>query len=310
MYFFKSLKQNILDKKNILFTISSLLLYIFSYLSLKIKYFYEIINYIPTYINYYIKTYLNSDINLLISNNKIWFFVENDVQNIFSSIYLYFATQQNIFYTLIMIFTPILIFNFINSRFFDEFHSNFYKHITFRFGKCKYIISKITSYSITGGLLAIVPKLIYFLILSVFFTNGYSLTHYINNASFVQEQFLFFQNGFNPAQLLILDFVITFLYGVIISLLSMIITLISERKLLSYLIFFFIIIAQCILSIAILSHFRLYIMSPIIYMYSLVYFLFSIPKVMSLSYIILQYGIIIAILLIVLLITFNKKVEN
>lgn len=309
MYFIKETKRIFLDSKYIVFLFASLILYILSFLSMKNQYFFEIVNYIPTYINKYADKFLGSDISQLISNNKIWIYVENDVEKIFSSIYLFFTTQQSIFYTIIMILVPIAIFYFINKHFYDELHSKFFKNITYRIGTKKYIFTKITTMSLYGGSIALLPKLLYFGILSIFYVDGYSLTHFLSNSSFVQEQYMFFQTNFNPMQFLILDLLMTFGFGILVSLISMIVVVCSERKILSYLLFIFIIAMQCILSIILLSSFNIFVMTPIIYMFSAVQYLFFDPTVASASSIITQYGVLFILLLIILTNNFNKKLR-
>ena len=83
------IKAKLKEKSSKYIIFSIFLIFILSFLSIKNEFFYNVINYFDYYLSYYISKYLNGNINNLIIDGKILIYIENDVQNIMSSLYLY-----------------------------------------------------------------------------------------------------------------------------------------------------------------------------------------------------------------------------
>lgn len=305
----KEIKRVLLNKRIFISIISLSLLFLCSFLIIKDKYYYELVNYISEYLDYYSNTYL-TDISDLISDNKIWLFVEYDVVNIYSSIFIYFVSQNNFIYTIISLIVPIFIFYFINSYIFTELQSNFFKIIIKKTSFNSYQYTRIICSMLIGGLISLLPKLFYLLILQIFFVNGYSTTHYLNNAAFIPTKYLFIQPGFTPSTLLCAELITSFIYGMIISLISIIVISISNRKVISYLLSIFIIYGQAALASVFSNVIGKNILTPFIDMYSLLNFLSYNSQNANITFIIAQYSFLIVLLFIIANKLFKKRVKD
>ena len=62
------------------------------YLSIKNEYFFNTTNYMENYLNYYVERYLGGNAELLIVDGSALIYVEGEVVQIFSSLYLYVIT--------------------------------------------------------------------------------------------------------------------------------------------------------------------------------------------------------------------------
>ena len=70
--FLMYLKERIVNNKSIIFILISVFIFIFCFLTIKNSYFNEIINYMETYINYYVAKYLQGDYTSLIVSSIIY----------------------------------------------------------------------------------------------------------------------------------------------------------------------------------------------------------------------------------------------
>ena len=113
--FLMYLKERIVNNKSIIFILISVFIFIFCFLTIKNSYFNEIINYMETYINYYVAKYLQGDYTSLIvsSNMPLSIFVENDVVGILSAPYLYCFMHSNTIFSIYLFVLPFIIFKYI-----------------------------------------------------------------------------------------------------------------------------------------------------------------------------------------------------
>lgn len=216
------------------------------FLSIKNELFYKVINYIPTYVAYYVDKYLNGNINLLFLNNNILLYVENDVENILSALYIYVVTFSSYIYNFIIIALSILTFRKIYNNYNCEIYKKANVSKILRIGVKKYVNKSIISDSLYYGMLFALPKMIYLIVLLIFFPIGISHNHYIFDASFVSLPFLYSAYNLNAFIVILLDLIMAFFFGIIIYLISLIIASFIKNKPLSYFIF---IIVLAILSI-------------------------------------------------------------
>ncbi len=232
------LKNKIKSKFTILFILMIFLVLLLIFMSIKGEFFYNVIKYIPTYVKYYVNEYLGGSPKYLFSiNNDIILYVESDVKNIFSSLYLYVATFSNIFYFVFVIIAILLIFNKICNNYSCEFYKSACISKITRIGKTKYINKFLLSDSFYYGFILLAPKVLYFVILSLFFPVGYSYTHYISEVSFLDSAYLYNAYSINPFLMVGLDFLMTFLFGIVIYFISLSIVALVKNKPLSYFVF-------------------------------------------------------------------------
>ena len=241
----RELKNKLKSKEFKILFFSSLLIYLLLYLIIKNEFFYNAIQYNLKYINYYIDKYLSGNISDIIFNNSIYMYIESDVQNIFSSLYLYVISFNNNIFLLFTIAISIIIFHLISSKFHCDIFKKFSIPKITRIGVKKYIRNEIITNSVYSGLLLLLPRLCYLLILSLFFPNGVSSTHFIESVSFMSEKFLYFGYNCSPFLMIILDLIMVFIYGMILSLISMLIVSCIKNRSLSYLMYIFLLIVLC-----------------------------------------------------------------
>lgn len=242
------IKDYFKNKNNLIIIIFSFVIFISIFLILKGELYYNNINYFKTYIEYYIDKYLGGNISYLFSDydNSLLFYVENDLQNTLSAIYVYVLTFSNSLFWVLIILIPILIFNKIHNEFYDELYNKFSINKIVRIGKRKYIFNTIFKKGVSIGLLLLIPRLLYFLLLYLFMPSGVSYTHVLTSIMSLTDAFLFLNYSVNPYLLVGIDLLISFLYGFIITELSLFIISLIRNKPLSYLIFIF---TMCLLSI-------------------------------------------------------------
>ena len=245
----RELTNKLKSKKFKIIIILSLLLYIMLFLCLKNEFFYSGSQYINKYINYYIQNYLTGITNDLIFDNRILMYVESDTINIYSALYLYVVTFNNKIYLLFSILMSIYIFYYISSTFYcDVFNGNSTLQI-FRVGEKKYLNKTIISNCIYCGLLFLLPRILYFILLNVFFPNGTSSIHMLGDTSFISEKFMYTGYACSPILMIGFDFLMSFFYGFIISLISLIIVSLIKNKSLSYIVFIFVVASLSIIPI-------------------------------------------------------------
>ena len=237
---FKELKYKINNKFFKYLIIISLIFLILIFVSFKNEFFFTTINYMTNYIDYYITKYLNGNIKDLIVDNKVLIYIESDVANIFSSLYIYVVTFGSKLFKIYTLVMPLLIFHWISSSLHDELYNNFMIPKIVRIGISKYIKNTIFVNSVCSGLIYFIPRLIYLLILFIFFPVGVSNIHFITDSSFITQPFLYVAYNASPVILIIIDLIISFIYGMILSFISIIVTSLIKNKSLSYLIYIFV----------------------------------------------------------------------
>ena len=231
------LKNKIMNKKFLILIIVSIIALITAYLSIKNEFFYHAKEYITRYFDYYIGKYLGGNANNLIIDNSVFLYIENDLINIYSCFYVYCITHSNIIYIIFMIIMPLLIFYLINSSLFDEIHNKFCVSIINRIGIKKYTNLTILYNGFVSGTLVIMPKIIFFIILLIFFPHGLSTMHFVNELSTFSQAYLYVGYPLHPVVLIILDIIFGFIYGVIVSFVSNIIIAKFDNRSLSYIVF-------------------------------------------------------------------------
>ena len=237
------------SKKFKIMILMSVLLYLVLFMLIKNEFFYSGSQYINKYLNYYIQNYLTGITNDLIFENRVLMYVESDTMNIYSALYLYVVTFNNKIYLLFSILMSIYIFYYISSTFYyDIFNGNSILQI-FRIGEKKYLNKTIISNCIYCGLLFLIPRILYFVLLNIFFPNGVSSTHMLADTSFISEKFMYTAYNCSPYLMVGFDLLMSFFYGFIICLISLIIVSIIKNKSLSYIVFIFAIASLSIIPI-------------------------------------------------------------
>jgi len=280
----------------------SLVIYLTLYLVIKNEFFYNVIQYNITYINYYITKYLSGNISNIIFNDSIYMFVESDVQNIFSSLYLYVVSFNNGLFMIFMIFISILIYHITVSKFYCDLFKKFSIAKITRVGIKKYIKNEIITNCIYFGLVLMLPRLCYFLILLCFFPVGTSTTHFITSVSFISDKFFYLGYDCSPYLLIFLDLIMVFIYGVVLNLISLIVVSCTKNKALSYLVYIFILIFMSFVP----WYFN---QAPLIY-YSSIYQYFSFFYEDSYSFNVLEPLIIISSFVLILSIITKKVLDK
>jgi len=243
----RDLKNKLHSKKFLLIILFSLILYLFIYLLIKNEFFYSCTQYIKKYIDYYISNYLSGNASDLIFNNELIMYVESDVMNIYSALYLYAISFNNNIFLIFNIFISLYIFHNIVINYHSEIYNRNSILQIHRIGKKKYIKKTILSNCIYNGIICSLPKIIYFLILCIIFPIGESKIHFLGSTSFIDEKFLYVAYSCSPILIIIFDFLLSFLYGFLISYIALMITSTIKNKSLSYILFIFTIAALSII---------------------------------------------------------------
>ena len=235
----RDLKNKLNSRNFLIIILFSLILYFLIYLLIKNEFFYSGTQYIKNYVNYYITNYLSGNASDLLFNNELIMYVESDVMNIYSSLYLYAITFNNNISIIFNVFISLYIFHNIVLN----YHSEIYNQNTIlqihRIGKKKYIKKTILSNCLYNGIICSLPKIIYFVILCIVFPIGESKIHFLGSTSFIDEKFLYVAYSCAPILIIFFDFLLSFLYGFLISYISLIITSFVKNKSLSYILFIF-----------------------------------------------------------------------
>lgn len=229
-----SLKQLFSDRKTKIYIMVITVIFFLIYYMLRTRYFYEIINYFDDYIRYYTENYLDGNIGNLIESNMLSLFIENDVMNIISAPFIYCVSHQSFIFNILLVIMPLIIFYLIHSKLYDEVHNGFIINKISRIGYSTYEKTILISNIIYGGLLAVLPKIIFYIFLSFFLGNGFSNVHFINNLNFIDNLSLSLLISNNQLLLVFVDLLMTFLYGLLISLISIIVIFLSKKNINSY----------------------------------------------------------------------------
>lgn len=235
----REIKQKFCSKFTLLLLVLSFLVFLIAFILIKNEFYYFSINYLTNYLNYYISKYLNGFVNDLIVDGKVLLYVENDLINIYSALYIYIVSFNTIIFKIFTFIFPILVFYNSNSVIYSELYHKFSIPKITRIGINTYINNTLIVNAIYYGLLTIIPRIIYFLLLSIFFPLGISFTHYIAYSSFISPSFPYIGYISNPYVLILLDLIMAFIYGMIIYFISVLIISLTKNKPLSYLIFLF-----------------------------------------------------------------------
>lgn len=231
------IKAKLKEKSSKYIIFSIFLIFILSFLSIKNEFFYNVINYFDYYLSYYISKYLNGNINNLIIDGKILIYIENDVQNIMTSLYLYVLSFGQSPFKIYSFLVPLLVFFNVNSNMYEDIYNNCCSTKILRMGINNYNKKTIMSEVIYNSLIITLPRILYLIILCIFFYNGISYNHVIVNASYVNEAFLYIAYVYNPLLLIALDFLVSFAYVSILTLISIFVTCFFKNKSICTLVF-------------------------------------------------------------------------
>ncbi len=253
------LKNKLFSKSTLYYIVFALLIYNSIFILIKSELFYWGINYSSNYLSYYTSNYLNNNINNLIFNDMPYFFIESDVVNIYSAVYIYVVSFSSMLFNIFMFIAPLLLFVMIQRKIYEDiYNKNMYNHIN-RIGKKKFVSNTLFVYSFYSGLMIIIPKMLFFLELSIFFPNTVSSVHFITDASFLSQSFLYVGYKVHPYLLILIDLCVNFIFGVSVALISIIISSMYKNKIFSYI--------TIILFYAITSIFT--IKAPFLYLHSI-----------------------------------------
>ena len=112
----RELKNLIFNKSNLIILILILVIFISMFISIKNEFFYNAINYIHNYLEYYVLKYLDGDASKLIVSESPLLYIEGDYVNIFSSIYLYVVSFGTLIFKIFTYIFPILVFYIIDAQ--------------------------------------------------------------------------------------------------------------------------------------------------------------------------------------------------
>jgi len=236
---FRQIKNEFKNKNNIIIVTFAFLLLLFVFLTIKNEIYYHSFNYIQNYISYYVREYLNGNSDRLFLNEVPLIYIEGNLKNIMSALYIYVATFGTTICQAIFYIFPIIIFHNITRKLYSEINNGFCISNLTRLDSKKYYSNIILKNGILSGFILIIPKLLYFLILILFFPAGQS-SHVITETTFLQPGFIYNAYNYSPYLMIGMDFIITFLYGFFISSFSIIIITFTKNKPLSYLLFAFV----------------------------------------------------------------------
>lgn len=237
------------NKFNLVILILILVFFILMFISIKGEFFYNTMDYIHSYLDYYVLRYLDGDASKLIVSGAPLVYIEGDYINIFSSIYLYVVSFGTLIFKVFTYIFPILVFYIISRTLHDEFHNNFAIPKIVRIGYKKYKNNMFFNYCIYTSLILIIPKILYFIMLNIFFPFGISSLHYIGAASFITQPYLYVGYIYNPIIMLFLDIVLSIAYCSIITFISINVIAFFKNKALSNLLFVFILCLFSVLAI-------------------------------------------------------------
>ncbi len=228
------IKTKLSNKSTLIYILFALIIYNLIFISIKSELFYRGINYMTNYLDYYTNNYLNGNINNLIFNNTPYLFIESDVVNIYSAVFIYVACFSSAIFTFFMFISPMLLFLMILKNIYsDIYNKNMVNHIN-RIGKNKFINNMLFVYALYMGLLIIIPKILFFLELSIFFPNSVSSVHFIAEASFLSSAFLYTSYNIQPYLLILIDLCVSFIFGISLAFISIIVSSLFRNKAMSY----------------------------------------------------------------------------
>lgn len=244
---YRKLKFKLKSKFALIFISLLLISFMIIFLSFKDELFYNGTQYMGNYFDYYVKNYLNGNYNNLYLYGFPKIYVEGNIKYAFSSIFIYGTTFMSSIYPYILIISLIFIFHKITRIYYDDIYNNASMSKIGRIGIKRYIQNNLLSDSIFFGLLMVIPKLIYLIILAIFLPNGLSLTHMITNMSIFNEMETLNIFNNNIFFLIGIDLLISFIFGMFIYYLSLLIVLIVKNKTLSYFTFIgaIIVLVEC-----------------------------------------------------------------
>lgn len=265
--FLKIFNYEFNNKKIRIALIICIFLFLLIFLTFKNEYIYNVINYFPKYLNYYFERYLHSDVSKMLVNDNIKIYMDYELTNILSSQFLYVFSLGTPLFLLITLGMTIYNFHLIDNMIHNDIYNNFCIPKITRIGRQKYISKTILIRTIIAGLLMTLPKILYYIMLCLFFSNGSSNLFYIDNMLGFNEAFLYNAYSFNTFGMILLDFLLSFFYGVIIANISITISSFSGNKPLKYVVYIFV--------MAIISVFMIFIKIPPLIYYNSIFLYFS-----------------------------------
>lgn len=304
---FKLFKSRFVDKKVVFFLIISILLFIISFLILKSNLLYDSANYIDSYISYYTNEYLGGDFSKLIVNNSFMIFIENEVMKLVSAPYIYCLISQQNIYMIYVLILPLLLFYLIFEKLYDEIHNGMVRIKVLKIGLKKYIFSTLVYNCLFAGIISVIPKIIYYTFLCMFYSGNYSQSHVLTNI--IDYDLLNVFLNYNPIHLVIMDFIGSFMLGVFVALLTMMVVLICQKKVNTYFGFIFSLLTITIIATIVNNYSKKLIIAPLLLWSSVFKVLMtSFGLNVSLLYLLLSTLIITLLLGIIAYIIFRKRI--
>ena len=242
------LKDKLLTKKTFLFLIVSLgVLFIIFFIN-KNEILYGVNNYTNNhYLKYYIDYYLNGNASNLIIDNDVIMYMENDIMKLLSAPFIYLITECSSIFEIYTIIFPLFLFYVIGNNLFDEVHNGFLRLKILKLGQKRYTSSLIVTTLIYGGLLAVIPKLLYYLLLNIFYSPGFSHTHYLK-FSLLNSVAESIYTHYDAIILCCMDLLISFLFGMIIAIIVILATFLMKKKVNTFLFLIIVFLSQIVLA--------------------------------------------------------------
>jgi len=223
-----------------------LLFLIFNFLLLKKGYYYSAIDKLIDVPYEQLYTYFQMDASRMFVDKTMLMYQPYNYNFLFSTIPLYFATFSTTIFRVFTFLFPVLIFLLVYRSIGSELLSGFYQSILLKIGKIRYMVGSIVGCSLLGGFICIMPKLLYFGILRLFFVGGYSLERLITNSDVVYTTFQLSEYTLGPWEIFFIDLGMSFLYGAFLALLALAIIIILRNGYTACIVYIMIILAQCI----------------------------------------------------------------
>ncbi len=236
------------DRSFLLLVILIFIFFLLNFLSIKKGYYYAATDKLIDVPYDQLYTYFQGDGSRMFVDKMMLMYHPYNYDTIFSTIPLYFATFSTTVFRVFTFILPVLIFFLVYRSIGSEILSGFYQSILLKIGKFRYMMGSMIGCGLLGGLVCIVPKLLYFCMLRLFFVGGYSPDMLITNGNVVYETFLVSKYSLGPLELFLVDLGMSFLYGIFLALLALAIIILLRNRYTACIAYIMIILALCVSS--------------------------------------------------------------
>ncbi len=208
----------------------TIIIYLLTFIVFKTDLYIESTEYINDYLNYYIFEYLEGNISLLSNGVFYDMYIEADMQNLISAEYVYKLSHFTIPFLFLMLLTPFIVYQLT----FNAFHSEVHEKASINFitivGRTKFYFSKVVSTLLSIMTVVVVPRVVYLLLVIVFFNVGFSELHNLEGSILSYQVIDFYElNNLHFASML-LDILTLVFYTFSIFLISLLSIITAKSK--------------------------------------------------------------------------------